>query len=607
MADCSGLDNYEAAWSQGDWSRLIELMDLEASDDSPQSTRLALMLAGTAFQLDSKDLAKQLMTKALSLTSRAIVKRVIFSVYQSQLGRVATLADQQAKALVYFQNAFAQGGELTQPLFYEFITQEAEHQSQQGQTRAAIQTFQDIASILQESTPEEVYHRMSHSYAVNSQGFGGTQEENHTFGDCHKHDLLEFFHTHLQPEFYFEIGVDEGRSLARAKGKALGVDARPKLNLAVDLPEQAQILGISSDAFFREQAQQTFTTPPDLAFIDGMHLFEFALRDFMNLERYAAPYALVGIDDIYPCHPTQAERRRRSGAWTGDVWKLLPVLQKYRPDLTLITLPCSTTGLLLIAGLDSRNTQLQDHYDEIIRDYQADLAVPESILQRSGNIPSDHPVVSLLLSVLKRAREEQADAQEVRAQLAQLVPFIEEAKQQQGLPTHPKTLEQLHQERASAAAQTYLTQIFIPQFQDPVYSEAASMKLSLSSAGWQKAVFSFKQALPHHPLRFDPSTKPGLFEIKAVQLLNKGTGKSLLGLTCKAQLDKLIVQGDCQALKHPEKFFFHAYATDPILILPAVQSEEADFELHISIRQVTDAGELRECWVRHFEHNKVLS
>src|SRR5256885_12302956 len=33
--------------------------------------------------------------------------------------------------------------------------------------------------------------------------------------------------------------------------------------------------------------------PVDLAFIDGMHLFEFALRDFVNLERYCAPGSTI--------------------------------------------------------------------------------------------------------------------------------------------------------------------------------------------------------------------------------------------------------------------------------------------------------------------------
>lgn len=605
MVDCSNLDVYEAAWCQGDWTRLLELMDLEASAVSSQSTRFALMLAGTALQVESKDLSRQMITKALKLSSNSSIKSFMLSVYQVQLGRVATLAGQQAKALVCFQNAFAQGGELIQPLFYNFIIQEAEYQLQQDKTREAIQSFQDIASILQESTPEEVYHRMSHCYAVNRQGFGGTQDENHTFGDCHKHDLLEFFHTHLQPEFYFEIGVDEGLSLARAQGKALGVDARPELNLAVELPDQAQILGISSDAFFREQAQQAFTLPPDLAFIDGMHLFEFALRDFMNLERYAAPYSLVGIDDIYPCHPIQAERRRRSGAWAGDVWKLLPVLQTYRPDLTLITLPCSTTGLLLIAGLDANNTQLQDHYEQIIQDYQADLPVPESILQRSGSIPSDHPVVSLLLSVLKRAREEQADTKQVRAQLELLIPFIEEAKKHPSLPTHPKTLEQLKQEKIAASTQTYQAQLFFPQLQGRVYSESASMMLNLLSSDWQEAVFSFKQDLEQYPLRFDPSAKPGLFEIKLIQLLNANSSKLLLELSTAQELRALKVQGDCFQLSHSEKFLCYAYASDPQILLPVVKTLNADLELRVSIRHVSDGDELRELWNKHLGGSKV--
>ena len=107
-------------------------------------------------------------------------------------------------------------------------------------------------------------------------------------------------------------------SLACAQGPAIGVDPRPDLPLAAPLGPQARLITASSDAFFREQAAALLHPRPELVFIDGMHLFEFALRDFMQVERHAAPATLVVIDDIFPCHPTQAARRRRSNAWMGE-------------------------------------------------------------------------------------------------------------------------------------------------------------------------------------------------------------------------------------------------------------------------------------------------
>ena len=36
----------------------------------------------------------------------------------------------------------------------------------------------------------------------------------------------------------------------------------------------------------------------DMAFVDGMHLFEYALRDFMNLE--ASALILIAVHDCLP-------------------------------------------------------------------------------------------------------------------------------------------------------------------------------------------------------------------------------------------------------------------------------------------------------------------
>jgi len=162
-----------------------------------------------------------------------------------------------------------------------------------------------------------------------------------------------WLHRWLQPALYLEIGVDQGVSLACASGPAIGVDPRPELKLKAELPPTAHIVPSSSDAFFATQADALLHPAPELAFIDGMHLFEFALRDLLHTETHMAPWGLIVIDDIFPCHSVQAHRRRRSSSWTGDVWKLLPILRQIRPDLTLLCLNAHTTGLLLIAGLDA--------------------------------------------------------------------------------------------------------------------------------------------------------------------------------------------------------------------------------------------------------------
>ena len=78
MLNRNDFDGYQTAWQLCDWSHFSEILDLEASDDSSHNQTLALMLAGAALQVESKELARQLMTKALSLSSSALVKRFFF-------------------------------------------------------------------------------------------------------------------------------------------------------------------------------------------------------------------------------------------------------------------------------------------------------------------------------------------------------------------------------------------------------------------------------------------------------------------------------------------------------------------------------------------------
>ncbi|NWH09522.1 MAG: class I SAM-dependent methyltransferase [Alphaproteobacteria bacterium] len=207
----------------------------------------------------------------------------------------------------------------------------------------------------------------------------GLPDEERLSGKAPYLDVLARFHKELSPSSYFEIGVRHGRSLALASAPAIGVDPAPEIS--VELGKAVQVVTAESDAYFASHQQGD---PIDFAFIDGLHTFEQTLRDFMQVERRARPGAALLIDDIFPNHQAQAERQRRTRAWTGDVWKLIQVLRTHRPDLFLLPLDTHPSGMLLVAGLDPHNRVLWDRYNPIVREYIKDAEPPAAILAREG-------------------------------------------------------------------------------------------------------------------------------------------------------------------------------------------------------------------------------
>lgn len=181
-------------------------------------------------------------------------------------------------------------------------------------------------------------------------------------------ELLSLLHESLRPRTYVEIGVGWGRSLALARSEttSVGIDPRPKLRTVI--PVRTRIFRLTSDEFFEGHDLKALLDglPVDLAFIDGMHLFEFALRDFIHLERAARPGTVIAIHDCYPPNAEVATRERASRFWTGDVWKLIPCLREYRPDLTVTVADAPPTGLGLVTGLDPTSGLLEAQFAEIL-------------------------------------------------------------------------------------------------------------------------------------------------------------------------------------------------------------------------------------------------
>jgi glycosyltransferase involved in cell wall biosynthesis len=189
-------------------------------------------------------------------------------------------------------------------------------------------------------------------------------------------DALSLMHDLLEPRSYWEIGVRKGRSLALARCPAVGIDPYPEV---ANPPENAEIFSETSDSFFANGRDKGLISP-DLAFIDGMHLFEYAIRDFIHLEERMQPDGVIVVDDVAPRFAVQAERQRRTRAWTGDVWKLEACLRKHRPDLKLTRLTTAPCGLLVVRGLNPRNRTLRQRYNPICREFMAEAKPPETLL-----------------------------------------------------------------------------------------------------------------------------------------------------------------------------------------------------------------------------------
>ncbi len=233
--------------------------------------------------------------------------------------------------------------------------------------------------------------------------FRGAPEEEFTRGSRSYCDVLADIHRELAPPLYLEIGVHRGTSLALAQCPAIGVDPFPQI--AVELPATTDVVALTSDDFFAGPHKAWLTLPPSLAFVDGMHLFEFALRDFMYVERAAEPGTLIVFDDIFPNHPAQAARERRTGAWTGDVWKLHQCLRDYRPDLFLLPIDASPAGLLIVCGLDQNNRVLWENYDTIAGVYApASADPPAEVLSREGAHNGASKTLARICRILRAAR-----------------------------------------------------------------------------------------------------------------------------------------------------------------------------------------------------------
>lgn len=217
----------------------------------------------------------------------------------------------------------------------------------------------------------------------------------------HLHEFLAKVHELVKPKTYLEIGVQHGTSLnlAHAAELAIGVDPNP----LVSATGNQLIYFMESDAYFDSTLERFLrlpttkllssasppavhgTSPLDLGFIDGLHHYEQALRDFLNMEKLTHRGSVIVIDDVLPRNHAEASRTMCPGDWTGDVWKLTHLLLRLRPELVVLEVNTQPTGTLLVYGFAEPYNGTDDDWDFMInsaQEYMNLLEVPEAMLKR---------------------------------------------------------------------------------------------------------------------------------------------------------------------------------------------------------------------------------
>jgi hypothetical protein len=183
--------------------------------------------------------------------------------------------------------------------------------------------------------------------------------------------VLVWIHRVLRPATYVEIGVGDGESLRTAQPDTLcvGIDPAPRIDKPLAAP--TCLFTMTSDEFFaRHDLSEILAGQPlALAFIDGLHLFEQALRDFIHLERRATARSIVLLHDCLPLDENTSARTRTTEFYSGDVWKAAACLRELRPDLRMTIVPTPPTGLCIISGLDPTASVLERAYDRAVDRY----------------------------------------------------------------------------------------------------------------------------------------------------------------------------------------------------------------------------------------------
>jgi hypothetical protein len=155
---------------------------------------------------------------------------------------------------------------------------------------------------------------------------------------------------------YLEIGVSNGHIFFRIK-TTFKIAVDPDFQFDIFRRMGKAILNpynlfnkyyeITSDDFFAKHSDEVIGNRKiDIAFVDGMHEYDFALRDIENSLKYLDDNGVIIVHDCNPLTKDAARPfsefavdNKQNTLWNGDVWKAIVHLRQ-RNDLNIFVLEC---------------------------------------------------------------------------------------------------------------------------------------------------------------------------------------------------------------------------------------------------------------------------
>lgn len=240
-----------------------------------------------------------------------------------------------------------------------------------------------------------------------------------------RHEFLKSLHKLVRPRTYVETGVQLGQSLTLSRVPSIGID--PEFAIKSELFADVHLARTTSDEFFARADPLAHLRKHviDLAFIDGMHLAEYALRDYLAVERFTTPASVVVFDDMLPRTVEEAARHRKQLSWTGDVYKAAIALREMCPDLLVLEVDTTPTGVVVVLCPNASRDGVLPGYDDWL-----DVAlapdpqdVPQEILTRARAYQPESLLASRGWKQLPslRRRRRGGDPSAVRAAFADVV------------------------------------------------------------------------------------------------------------------------------------------------------------------------------------------